>query len=93
MAMSVQAPLQSREIIIREPQTCRADRHPEQGHPVAWYLLSASAGEAVSDGQEPTSHNVILICDGAQHSCALRTSYGMCHGGRSVQCEGGQANF
>lgn len=44
MAMSVQAPLQRWEIILREPQTCTAAGHPEQGHPVAWCFLSASAG-------------------------------------------------
>lgn len=44
MAVSVQAPLQRREIILREPQTCTAARHPEQGHPMAWCFLSASAG-------------------------------------------------
>lgn len=85
MAVSVQAPLQSREIIPREPQTCMAARHPEQGHPVAWWLLSASAGV-----MDMNRHH---ICDGAQHSCALRISYGTSHAGRSVQCEGGQANF
>lgn len=37
--------------------------------------------------------NTHHICDGAQHSRALRISYGTSHAGRSVQCEGGHANF
>lgn len=44
MVVFVQAPLLSREIILKEPQTCMAVGHPEQEHLVAWCLLSASAG-------------------------------------------------
>lgn len=91
MAVSVQVPLQRREILLWGPKTRTVAGHCEQGHPAAWCLFSASADMM----QDMNVHHTMesWFVKGPSTPMRLRTSYGMSHWGGSVQWEGGQAHF